>query len=415
MEAEPDANPERKIQEKDVRGLKYFDQLAPLLQRLHEVGCQRDTAKNRALHYDQYCLLTLLFLFNPIVTSLRGLQQASELKNVQKKLGCPRTSLGSLSESIAVFDPERLKEIIAELGGQLEPVGRDPRLKDVQHTVTLIDATLIAALPSMAEASLLKKTTGSAGIKWRLHTHFEVDRHVPARIDVTREGGGACDERAVLERTVEADRLYVMDRGYAKFTLFNRIVAAHSGYVCRIRDNSVYDLVEERPVSAAAQAERVTHDQVITLGAGSKADARPDHKVRLITIAAKPHRKVGRSQRYSRAGSTGPACDGALRIVTNLLDVPADIIALLYHYRWTIEIFFRFFKQILGCRHLLSRAQNGIEIQTYCAIIACLLISLWTGKKPTMRTYEMICWYFMGMADVEELLAHIAKLKKQDA
>jgi hypothetical protein len=99
----------------------------------------------------------------------------------------------------------------------------------------------------------------------------------------------------------------------------------------------------------------------------------------------------------------------------NLLDVPAEIIALLYHYRWTIEIFFRFFKQILGCRHLLSRSQNGIEIQTYCAIIACMLISLWTGKKPTLRTYEMICWYFVGMADLDELLAHLARLKKADA
>ena len=95
-----------------------------------------------------------------------------------------------------------------------------------------------------------------------------------------------------------------------------------------------------------------------------------------------------------------------------MLDVPAEIIALLYHYRWTIEIFFRFFKQILGCRHLLSRSENGIEIQTYCAIIACMLISLWTGKKPTLRTYEMICWYLVGMADQEELLAHLSRLKK---
>lgn len=411
MELEPDAKPERKIQEKDVRGLKYFDQLAPLLERLHDVGCQRDAAGNRSLHFDQYCLFMLLFLFNPIVTSLRALQQASELKNVQKKLGCPRTSLGSLSESIAVFEPERLKEIIAELGGQLEPLARDARLKDIRDTVTLVDGTLLAALPTMAEASLLKSITGSARIKWHLHTHFEVERHVPARIDVTREGGGECDERAVLERTVEGDRLYVMDRGYAKFALFNRIVAAGSSYVCRIRDNSVYDVVEDRPVSAAAQAERVVSDQVVTLGLSSKADARPDHKIRIITIVMKPHRSVGH---YARRGSTGPSCDGFLRIATNLLDVPAEIIALLYHYRWTIEIFFRFFKQILGCRHLLSRAQNGIEIQTYCAIIACMLISLWTGKKPTKRTYEMICWYFVGMADLDEVLAHIEKLKRHD-
>lgn len=402
------------IRERDVRGLKYFDQLAPLLERLHEVGCDTDRAGNRSLHFDNYCMLVLLFLFNPIVTSLRGLQQASELKNVQKKLGCPRSSLGSLSESVSCFDPEPLKQIIAELGAQLEPVGRDTRLKDIRHTVTLVDASLLAALPRMAEASLLKAQSGSGLIKWRLHTHFEVDRHAPARIDVTREGGGDCDERAVLERTVEADRLYVMDRGYAKFTLFNDIVAAKSSYVCRIRDNSIYDIVEERPLTDADREQRITQDAIVTMGDGSKKEARPDHTIRIITIACKPHRKQGRSQRYARKGSTGPACDGVLRLATNRLDVPAEIIAILYHYRWTIEIFFRFFKQILGCRHLLSRSQRGIEIQTYCAIIACMLISLWTGKKPTLRTYEMICWYLVGMADMEELLAHLARLKKHE-
>jgi hypothetical protein len=392
-----------KIQEKDVRGLKYFDQLAPLLERLQDVGCKRDVARNRSLHFDQYCMLILLFFFNPVVKSLRGLQQASELKNVQKKLGCPRTSLGSLSESVTVFDPERLKEIIAELSGQLEPLGRDPRLKDVRDTVTLVDSTLIAILPHLTEASL-KPTNTSGLVKWRLHTHFEVDRHVPRRIDVTPDGGGDFDERAVLERTIESDRLYIMDRGYAKFALFNRVVAAKSSYVCRIRDNSVYEVLEERALSPAALAERVTSDKVIALGCDSAE--RPEHRVRLITIQAKPHQK--------RTIAPGPGCDGTLRIATNLLDVPAEVIAILYHYRWTIEIFFRFFKQILGCRHLLSGSQNGIEIQTYCAIIACMLISLLTGKKPTLRTYEMLCWYFIGVADLDELLAHIDKLKKHD-
>ncbi|WP_197993484.1 hypothetical protein [Gimesia chilikensis] len=75
------------------------------------------TTGNRSLHMDQYCTMILLYLFNPIVTSLRGLQQASELKKVQKKLKCPRVSLDSLAESIAVFDSKRLKPIIAALGG----------------------------------------------------------------------------------------------------------------------------------------------------------------------------------------------------------------------------------------------------------------------------------------------------------
>src|SRR5688572_24267095 len=97
------------VTDKDVSGLKYFDKLSPLLARLHEVGCERDKAGNRELHFDQYCLLILLYLFNPVVTSLRGIQQASELEKVQKKLGCARASLGSLSEAASVFDAQRLK------------------------------------------------------------------------------------------------------------------------------------------------------------------------------------------------------------------------------------------------------------------------------------------------------------------
>lgn len=405
MESQDASKAQARIQEKDIQGLKYFDQLAPMLECLHDIGCQRDRAGNRSLHFDHYCMLVLLFMFNPVVKSLRGLQQASELKNVQKKLGCPRTSLGSLSESVTVFDPERLRKVIDELGGQLEPLGRDPRLKDIRDPLTLVDGTVLSILPHLTEAALGPSNTNGT-VKWRLHTHFEVDRHVPRRMDVTPDGGGENDERAVMERAIESDRTYVMDRGYAKFALFNCIVAAKSSYVCRIRDNSVYQTLEDRPLSPEARAERVIGDQIITLGCETNAE-RPNHRVRLITITAKPHQK--------RTNAPGPNCDGVIRLATNLLDVPAEIIALIYHYRWTIEIYFRFFKQILGCRHLLSGSRNGIKIQTYCAIIACMLISLWTGRKPTLRTYEMICWYFIGMASLDELLAHLDKLKKHDA
>src|SRR3990170_924320 len=109
------------IREEDVQGLKYFRKLWPMLERLHEVGCQRDKAGNRQLHMDQYCALVLLFMFNPCVRSLRALQQASELGNVQRKLGCSRASLGSLSEATDVFDPQRLGEIIGELAAEVGP------------------------------------------------------------------------------------------------------------------------------------------------------------------------------------------------------------------------------------------------------------------------------------------------------
>jgi hypothetical protein len=344
---------------------------------------------------------------------LRAVQQASELPKVQKRLGCERAALGSLSEAATVFDPERLIEIIQELGGELQPIAKDARLKDVTlgRTLTLVDATLLKALPRVMAASVLKAQTGSGLVKWRLHSQFEVERYIPSRIDVTRDGGGDNDERSAFERTIQADRLYVLDRGYAKFSLFNAMHAAQSSYVCRVRDNSVYEVLEVKPLTDADRAANVLSDQLVSLGQSSAKRDRLDHSIRLVIIQIKPHVSAGK---YG-GGSSGVDSDGHLRIATNLLDVPAEIIALLYHYRWTIEIFFRTFKQLLGCRHLISHSQNGITIQTYCAIIACLLISLWTGRKPTKRTYEMLCFYLMGWADEDTLTAHIAKRQQHDA
>ena len=126
----------------------------------------------------------------------------------------------------------------------------------------------------------------------------------------------------------------------------------------------------------------------------------------MIRIACTPHRK--------RGGHGGPAQGKSLFIVTDLMNIPAEVVGLIYRQRWAVEIFFRFFKHVLGCQHLLSHRPNGIEIQVYMAIIACMLIALWTGRKATLRTVEMIRFYFTGWADADELESHIAKLKKLD-
>ena len=215
----------------------------------------------------------------------------------------------------------------------------------------------------------------------------------------------------MLRKALQADHCYVMDRWYAQFKLFNEINAAGSSYVCRLRDNSVYEVIEERPISEEARRAGVIFDGLVRLGLTSQGAAKPDHPIRLILAKTNPHTQRGKQP----GGKTGPPSDGIIRIATNLLDVPAEIIGDIYQHRWTVEIFFRFFKHILGCRHLLSQKPVGIEIQTYMAIIACMLISLWTGRKPTLRTYEMVCYYFTGLADEDELLAHIAKLKTQTA
>ena len=94
--------------------------------------------------------------------------------------------------------------------------------------------------------------------------------------------------------------------------------------------------------------------------------------------------------------------------------MPAEIIALIYQHRWTIEIFFRFYKQLMGGSHLIAHSQNGIELQVYCSLIACLLMNLWTGgQRISKRTFEMISYYFTGLASSEELLTHIDGVKAE--
>jgi len=75
----------------------------------------------------------------------------------------------SLSEASRLFDPSRLKEIIAQLGEQAHEIGRHEKLSSSPQNITLVDGTLVEALPRLMEASLLKRTTGSGKVKWRLH------------------------------------------------------------------------------------------------------------------------------------------------------------------------------------------------------------------------------------------------------
>src|SRR4051794_38720008 len=96
----PQARPAKpEIKPHDVRGVKFITQIMALLAPLHE---HRDDPK-RTLHYDQFCAYLLLYFFTPVVDSMRGLQQVSGFEKITAKLGLPRFSLGSFSESGAVF------------------------------------------------------------------------------------------------------------------------------------------------------------------------------------------------------------------------------------------------------------------------------------------------------------------------
>lgn len=393
-----------------LEGLKDLRAIAKLLEPLHKIGTARDKAGNRDLHMDQYCLLVLMWLYNPVLDSLHGLQQASDLKKVQKRLGVGRASLGSLSESVTIFDPQPLAAIVEELSAKLPD--RTPEKFDVlDKKITAVDGSVFRVLAQIARLAWLPKGGGKQSCGIRLHAQFEVFRGTMHRIDVTGANPkGEADERRVLQRSVEAGRCYLIDRGYEKYQLWNDIHQVGSEYVCRMRDKDQYTVVSENELTDEDRQANVLSDRIVQFGTPNSSTPLPDHVTRLVMVQVKPH-----DSRRSQQGSSGPSSDGYLRIVTNNLEVPAEIIVALYQLRWTIELYFRIIKQLLGCRHLLSTKTGGATIQIYLAIIACIMILSLTGRQPTKRTFEMICLYLQGWADLDELEAHIQKLQAKPA
>jgi hypothetical protein len=139
------------MMEHALQGFQYLRLLGPLFNHLRRIGRERDRAGNRRLFYDQYATLLLLYCFNPTVTSVRGLQQATTLTNVHARLGVRRPSLGALSEAAHVFDATLLHAVIGELAGRARaqgPAVDAPWL----HDRTAVDTSLLPAMPRMAGA-----------------------------------------------------------------------------------------------------------------------------------------------------------------------------------------------------------------------------------------------------------------------
>ena len=406
------ADGKRPLTDKDILCLGHLQRVFPLLDRLHEVGCERDKAGNRQLHFDQYCKLVLLYTWNPLIDSLALLRQAVGLKSVAKALGVGRFSAGSFSESVRVFEPERLKPVIAELAGELRPLSQDPRLQgrqDLQElqelklALTLVDGTVLTALPRLARAAAAGTRYGTARdgralYGWRLHTQLDLRTFTPHRIDRTGAcNRGAAREGQVLATTLEPDRCYVIDGGYGEGVLYDRIIDLGSSFVGRLRECSVFDVLEERLLSQEALDAHVVRDALVRWGHNQ-------HPIRIVAVQIEPRPpRGGKDSRSSKSSEPGDL----LVISTNLLDLPAELVSLIYLYRYSVELFFRFFKHLLGLRHLISQRPEGIDIQVYGAVIVCLLINLMTGRRPNKAMVNMIGFYLLGLASEQEVIAFL--------
>jgi len=381
------------IEEDDLAGFKYFKKISRLLAALHARGCARDRAGNRQLFMDQYLSLLLLFMFNPICESLRGLQQASALKKVQRVLGVPRASLGSLSEAARVFDATRLPEIVGQLAQESGPWPHDARLDQVQELLTLVDGHLPDGLA--ADRPLGPLAGGPAAAK--AHVEFEVLKGVPVAATITAANAS---ETAVL-RAACRSRLYCHRPRLRRV----RLLSSHPGRPEQLRRPPAGQGRAGGPPRAARRGgggpRRCAARHSCRLGSKLTRDDL-SVPVRVVEVACRPHRKPsgktgrgGPDRRPPASGDQppGPAAGGHRRALPVAL-ADRDLLSHL--------------QARPGCRHLLSYSDNGNRPADLRGDPGLPADRPLDRRRPTLRTVEMIRFYFSGWATLEELEAHIA-------
>lgn len=370
-----------RFSEKDLKRYKLVAQFQDLLEAASHgrVPSKTELDTRRRLDAEGYFSLMLFTLFNPVIDSMRGACAASELDSVGKVCGTGRVSLGSFSEAQAVFDPELLQQVVGSLALDQPELIADARLGKLSNEVKLFDGSLIPALPRMAWALWQDSDNRAA----KLHLKQSLGTGAVEGVVVTVGNG---NEREAALKMLKAGDLGVFDRGYAaKYGFIDEVTSLGASLVARIRNHPVHEVVTSRPVDEAARQAGVISDEDVLLGKDRIA-------VRMVVVEF---------------------ADKRLVLVTNRKDLAADLIALIYRYRWQVELFFKWIKCILGCRHLLAQSPDGVAIQVYLALIAAMLLTRITGKRPTKRQMEMLQFYFLGQCSLEELEANLALKKKK--
>jgi hypothetical protein len=374
----------------DLQHWRLLDEFSQIVERV----CARSprhpslSDPDRDLSVCHYLGLFLFGLFNPVVESMRALCQASQLERVQQEICGRSVSLGSFSAMQHVLDPGLLREVFAELVKQrLGQAKADTRL--VHLNVVAQDGSLWSALPRMAWAEYGVGRTGQAkGVRLHLRFHVTEDQPIDARI--TR--GKDC-ERQALRAMCVAGQTNVGDRYYGEdYRLFADVDQAQAYFVFRIKEDAVVRSEAELPLTQEDRAAGVMRHAWVRLGAREKTRSL---RLRLVEI------KTG---------------DQHLLLVTNLPveRASAALVGLVYRRRWSIELFFRWIKCILGCRHFFAESPAGVAIQLYLALIASLLFQGYTGHRPNKRIFELIQFYLMGWASTEELSRLLAQHFKRE-
>lgn len=208
-----------------------------------------------------------------------------------------------------------------------------------------LDSTVIDLCLSMYDWAKFRRSKGAV----KLHLVLDHDGYLP-RFCLISDGKMA-DVKAAHQFSFEPGSVVVDDRAYNDFRLFGKWSAHGVFFVTRMKDNTLYEVLEDRQ---PPQNRNIVSDQIITLR-GVGAWEKCPHLLRRVEFVREDTGEV-------------------MLLLTNNLKLGASTIAAIYKERWQIEIFFKHLKQHLKIKTFVGTSPNAVKIQIWTALIAILLL-----------------------------------------
>jgi hypothetical protein len=214
-----------------------------------------------------------------------------------------------------------------------------------KNKLVSLDSTVIDLCLSLYDWAKFRRTKGAV----KLHLVLDHDGYLPCFGLIT--DGKVADVKAAHQMHFAPGTVVVDDRGYNDYRLFAKWTDAGVYFVTRMKDNALFEVVEERD---PPQNRNILKDQIIRL-TGTGADEKCPHLLR-------------------RVEAVREATGGVLIFITNHLGLGASTIAAIYKDRWQIELFFKALKQNLKIKTFVGTSANAVKTQIWTALISMLLL-----------------------------------------
>jgi len=301
-------------------------------------------------------LISMLFCSFAKCTSLREVSGAmlglsGKTKHFQLNHIPKKSTLGDANQR---RDAEVFGKVYNKLLSQYGHVFSDSRVRDIiNKQIEIFDSTTISLFKDILKCVGRNPIDGKKKGGIKVHTVINVDETVPKLVWFTE---AAKNDHILLEKLkLDSNIIYVFDKGYNDYKAFKKFCDNQTGFVTRIKDNAVYEIIQSNEIDEHIHS-GVLEDQIIEITVKEK-DTESKLHLRKIRF-------------YDRA------LKREFEFLTNLFDMRPDLVSAIYKLRWQIELLFKQLKQNFPLKYFLGDNENAIKIQIYCALIANLLMTV---------------------------------------